>query len=64
MLLTENQKRALRRVQADKLMNKRQLAEHLGLSHKTVEYLTKDNEPQNVQKATYEKISAFLAENI
>lgn len=48
-LLTPEMRKALRRMQADELMTKRDLASRLGVSEKTAQTLTKDKEPLNVK---------------
>lgn len=45
-LLTPEMKKALRRLQADELMTKKDLAKYLGVSESTAKTLTKDNLPR------------------
>lgn len=63
MQLSTNEKRSLRRLQADLMLNKKQLADYVGLSVKTVEYLTKDEAPQEVKLTTYKKIMTAINNN-
>ena len=62
-LLTPEMKKALRRVQADKLLNKKDLAKYIGVSESTAIYLTKDNEPQNVKNKVFNAVVSVIAEN-
>ena len=62
-LLTPEMKKALRRVQADKFLTKKQLAEYIGVSESTAIYLTKDNEPQNVKNKVFYAVVSAIAEN-
>ena len=62
-LLTPEMKKALRRVQADKFLTKKQLAEYIGVSESTAIYLTKDNEPQNVKNKVFNAVVSAIAEN-
>ena len=62
-LLTPEMKRALRRVQADKLLNKKDLAKYIGVSESTAKSITKDNEPQNVKNKVFNAVVSAIAEN-
>ncbi|EHE92384.1 hypothetical protein EFO20_11395 [Lactococcus lactis] len=56
-------KKALRRVQADKLMTKKDLAKVLGVTEKTAQSLTRDNEPQEVKNKVFNAVVSAIAEN-
>ncbi|HAP14794.1 MAG TPA: hypothetical protein DCZ00_06190 [Lactococcus sp.] len=56
-------KRALRRVQADKFMTKKDLANVLGVTEKTAQSLTRDNEPQEVKNKVFTAVVSVIAEN-
>ncbi|KST93734.1 hypothetical protein ABQ274_09820 [Lactococcus lactis] len=62
-LLTPEMKKALRRVQADKLMTKKELAKALGVTEKTAQSLTRDNEPQEVKNKVFNAVVSAIAEN-
>ena len=55
-LLTPEMKKALRQVQADKLLNKKELAKYIGVSENTAKSITKDNEPQNVKNKVFNAV--------
>ncbi|WP_251422175.1 MULTISPECIES: hypothetical protein [Lactococcus] len=61
--LTPEMKRALRRVQADKFMTKKDLANVLGVTEKTAQSLTRDNEPQEVKNKVFTAVVSVIAEN-
>lgn len=61
--LTPEMKKALRRVQADKLMTKKQLAQYIGVSESTAIYLTRDNKPQEVKNKVFNAVTSAIAEN-
>lgn len=61
--LTSEMKKALRRVQADKLMTKKELAKVLGVTEKTAQSLTRDNEPQEVKNKVFKAVVSAIAEN-
>lgn len=61
--LTSEMKKALRRVQADKLMTKKDLAQVLGVTEKTAQSLTRDNEPQEVKNKVFNAVVSVIAEN-
>ncbi|WP_285022863.1 helix-turn-helix domain-containing protein [Lactococcus garvieae] len=63
MLLSTEAKRALRRLQSDNFMSKKQLANYINVSEKTVQRLTKDDLPQEVKTGVYEKIMTSIAKN-
>ncbi|NHI76900.1 hypothetical protein ET012_02550 [Lactococcus petauri] len=56
-------KKALRRVQADKLMTKKDLAKVLGVTEKTAQSLTRDNESQAVKNKVFNAVVSVIAEN-
>ncbi|CDI48019.1 putative bacteriophage bIL310 repressor [Lactococcus lactis subsp. lactis Dephy 1] len=62
-LLTPEMKKALRRVQADKLLNKKDLAKYIGVSESTAKSITKDNEPQNVKNKVFNAVVSAIADN-
>lgn len=62
-LLTPEMKKALRRVQADKLLNKKDLAKYIGVSESTAKSITKDNEPQNVKNKVFNAVVSAIAKN-
>ena len=62
-LLTPEMKKALRRVQADKLMTKKDLAKVLSVTEKTAQSITKDNEPQEVKNKVFNAVVSVIAEN-
>ena len=62
-ILTPEMKKALRRVQADKLMTKKDLAKVLGVTEKTAQSLTRDNEPQEVKNKVFNAVVSVIAEN-
>ena len=62
-LLTPEMKKALRRVQADKLLNKKDLAKYIGVSESTAKSITKNNEPQNVKNKVFNAVVSAIAEN-
>lgn len=62
-LLTPEMKKALRRVQADKLMTKKDLAKVSGVTEKTAQSLTRDNEPQEVKNKVFNAVVSAIAEN-
>ena len=61
--LTPEMKKALRRVQADRLMTKKELAKVLGVTEKTAQSLTRDNEPQEVKNKVFNAVVSAIAEN-
>ena len=61
--LTPEMKKALRRLQADKFMTKKDLAEVLGVAEKTAQSLTRDNEPQEVKNKVFNAVVSIIAEN-
>ena len=61
--LTPEMKKALRRVQADKLMTKKDLAKVLGVTEKTAQSLTRDNKPQEVKNKVFNAVVSVIAEN-
>ncbi|MFK4899857.1 hypothetical protein ACI1UM_02600 [Lactococcus petauri] len=61
--LTSEMKKALRRVQADKFMTKKELAKVLGVTEKTAQSLTRDNEPQEVKNKVFNAVVSAIAEN-
>ncbi|WP_285046256.1 helix-turn-helix domain-containing protein [Lactococcus petauri] len=61
--LTSEMKKALRRVQADKFMTKKDLAKILGVTEKTAQSLTRDNEPQEVKNKVFNAVVSAIAEN-
>ncbi len=62
-LLTPEMRKALRRVQADEMMTKKDLAKRLGVSEKTAQTLTKDKEPLNVKNKVFNAVVSAIAEN-
>jgi hypothetical protein len=62
-LLTPEMKKALRRVQADRFMTKKELAKVLGVTEKTAQSLTRDNEPQEVKNKVFNAVVSAIAEN-
>lgn len=62
-LLTPEMRKALRRMQADELMTKRDLASRLGVSEKTAQTLTKDKEPLNVKTKVFNAVISAISEN-
>lgn len=61
--LTPEMKKALRRVQADKFMTKKDLAKVLGVTEKTAQSLTRDNESQEVKNKVFNAVVSVIAEN-
>ncbi|MGM7415643.1 hypothetical protein [Lactococcus lactis] len=61
--LTPEMKKALRRVQADRLMTKKELAKVLGVTEKTAQSLTRDNKPQEVKNKVFNAVVSAIAEN-
>lgn len=61
--LTPEMKKALRRVQADKFMTKKDLAKVLGVTEKTAQSLTRDNESQEVKNKVFKAVVSVIAEN-
>ncbi|WP_407350140.1 hypothetical protein VNN41_07295 [Lactococcus garvieae] len=61
--LTSEMKKALRRLQADKFMTKKDLAKVLGVTEKTAQSLTRDNEPQEVKNKVFNAVVSVIAEN-
>lgn len=61
--LTSEMKKALRRVQADKLLTKKDLAKVLGVTEKTAQSLTRDNKPQEVKNKVFNAVVSAIAEN-
>lgn len=62
--LTSEMKKALRRVQADKFMTKKDLAKVLGVTEKTAQSLTRDNEPQEVKNKVFNAVVSVISENV
>lgn len=62
-LLTPEMKKALRRLQADELMTKKDLAKYLGVSESTAKTLTKDKEPLNVKTKVFNAVVSAIAES-
>ena len=62
-LLTPEMKKALRRLQADELMTKKELAKHLGVSESTAKTLTKDKEPLIVKTKVFNAVISAIAES-
>ncbi|MGO2799601.1 MAG: hypothetical protein ACTIAW_11040 [Lactococcus lactis] len=62
-LLTPEMRKALRRMQADELMTKRDLASRLGVSEKTAQTLTKDKEPLNVKTKVFNAVISAISES-
>ena len=63
MILTIEQKRALRRLQADKMLKQKELSEKLGLNPKTLGNILNSDLPQKVSRKTYEKVVQAICEN-
>lgn len=61
--LTSEMKKALRRLQADKFMTKKDLAKVLGVTEKTAQSLTRDNEPQEVKNKVFNAVVSAIADN-
>lgn len=61
--LTSEMKKALRRLQADKFMTKKDLAKVLGVTEKTAQSLTRDNKPQEVKNKVFNAVVSAIAEN-
>lgn len=61
--LTPEMKKALRRLQADKFMTKKDLAKVLGVTEKTAQSLTRDNKPQEVKNKVFNAVASAIAEN-
>lgn len=61
--LTPEMKKALRRMQADNLMTKKELAKVLGVTEKTAQSLTRDNDPQNVKTKVFNAVVSAIAKN-
>ena len=62
-LLTTEMKKALRRLQADELMTKKDLAKYLGVSESTAKTLTKDKEPLNVKTKVFNAVISAISES-
>lgn len=62
-LLTPEMRKALRRMQADELMTKKDLATRLGVSEKTAQTLTKDKEPLNVKTKVFNAVVSAIVES-
>ena len=62
-LLTPEMKKALRRLQADELMTKKDLAKYLGVSESTAKTLTKDKEPLNVKTKVFNAVISAISES-
>lgn len=50
-------------MQADNLMTKKELAEVLGVTEKTAQSLTRDNDPQNVKTKVFNAVVSAIAKN-
>ncbi|WP_242359734.1 hypothetical protein [Lactococcus petauri] len=61
--LTPEMKKALRRMQADNLMTKKELAKVLGVTEKTAQSLTRDNNPQNVKTKVFNAVVSAIVKN-
>lgn len=61
--LTPEMKKALRHLQADKFMTKKDLAKVLGVTEKTAQSLTRDNKPQEVKNKVFNAVASAIAEN-
>lgn len=62
-IMTSDTKKALRRLQADKLLNKKQLAELIGVSERTAQHLTRDENDVNVKTTVLNKVLNAIAKN-
>lgn len=62
-LITPEMKKALRRLQADELMTKKDLAKYLGVSESTAKTLTKDKEPLSVKNKVFNAVISAIAES-
>lgn len=63
MILTSENKRALRRVKADRMLNNVQLAQELGVARETLQRIINNPGAENVRPTTYQKIMQFITEN-
>jgi len=63
MILSPEEKKALRRLQADKMMKQKELAQQLGITARTLRLITNNNEPQKVNMKTYQSIAKTIATN-
>jgi len=63
MTISPQQKRALRRVGADRRLTKTQLANELGITRMTLRLIINNDEPQEIRSATYQKIADLIAEH-
>ena len=62
-LLTPEMKKDLRRLKADEIMTKKDLAKYLGVSESTAKTLTKDKEPLNVKTKVFNAVVSAIAES-
>jgi len=63
MIISPEEKRALRRLQADRMLKKKELAEQLGITRSTLRNIINNDEPQKVNTRTYQNIAKTIASN-
>ena len=63
MVITPEEKRALRRVGADRMLCQKDLAKLLGIQRQTVARILNNTEKQEVNRTTYQKIAKLIASN-
>ena len=63
MIISQTEKKALRRVQADNKLTKEQMAIRVGVSAKTLRLILNNDEPQKINNTTYKKIARCIASN-
>lgn len=63
MIISPEEKRALRRLQADKRLKQKELSKQIGIADKTLRLIINNDEPQKVNNKTYQKIMRAIANN-
>lgn len=63
MLLTRENKRALRRLKGERSFNTKELSDAIGIHYNTARKIVKREEAEEVRPTTYQKIMQFITEN-
>ncbi|WP_058211329.1 helix-turn-helix domain-containing protein [Lactococcus lactis] len=63
MLLTQENKRALKRIKGEQNLNYRELADLVGVHNNTIRRIIKNHDPEDVRPKTFSAISQFISKN-
>lgn len=63
MLLTKENKRALKRIKGEQVLTYQELAEAVGVHSNTIRKIIKNTEAEEVKSKTFQAISQFISKN-